>query len=283
MATDNEVADIIGEIESQKSAHDPVEKEESVDTSAEAEESTSEAESKPDSKEESTENEEAQGTGSTDEGDTNNEATSKESDAHSKTDTETSKEDETKTDAVADWKATLPQPPADYSGKEPEVDPETGQITNMTPQEYQQYVEEKTAVNIQKMSYNNAIEGRALDVAEQILPEIKTNPTIRKMVENTRIASILSGNQIDTVQAAQQVKEALGITSDKIQEARTEGANNTKASITVQKNAALETGSTKKAESPDKTKELQKRIARGDDEAFAELLGIIDKKQSETN
>lgn len=278
MATDNEVGDLIAHIESEKSAHDPVENETIAEPKAEGEDSTSESEES-DSKEESTEDEEAQDTGKSDDGESTNEATSEESDAHSKdkTDTKDSKESETKTDAVADWKANLPPPPPDYQGKEPEIDPETGQITNMTPQEYQTYVEEKTKVNIRKDGYNNALEGRALDVAEQILPEIKTNPAVRKMVESTRIASILSGNQIDTVQAAQQVKEALGISSDKLLEAKTEGANNTKASITVQKNAALETGSAKKGEGPDKVKELQKRIARGDDNAFAELLGIIDK------
>lgn len=275
-STSNEVADIIGIIESEKSAHAPVsEKQEPIaEPKAEGAESTSESEdekqkdgsSEPENK---TEQVEAQKTGNPDEGKPSTEATSTESDAHSK---------ENKTDAAPDWKATLPPPPPDYQGKEPEIDPNTGQITNMTPQEYQTYVEEKTKVNLRKDTYNTAVEGRALDVAEQILPEIKTNPTIRKMVENTRIASILSGNQIDTVQAAQQVKEALGITTNKILEAKTEGANNAKASITVQKNAALETGSSKKAESPDRTKELQKRIARGDDLAFAELLDIIDKK-----
>lgn len=274
MATDNEVSDLIAHIESEKSAHDPVEQEEIAEPRAEGAESTSDDEAETTDSQESTDNEEAQDNGTADQGETKTDATSKESDAHSKTDTETPKGDETK---AVDWKATLPPPPPDYQGPEPEVDPETGQITNMTPQQYQQYVEEKTAVNIRKASYNNAIEGRALDIAEQILPEIKTNPTIRKMVENTRIASILSGNQIDTVQAATQVKEALGITDSKLLEAKTEGANNTKASITVQKNAALETGASKKGDSPDKTKELQKRIARGDDEAFAELLGIIDK------
>jgi hypothetical protein len=271
-STSNEVADIIGVIESEQSAHNPVAQEEIADAKAEGAESTPEPEEK--QKEEGspepktkTEDDGQQETGKPDEGKPSTEATPPDPDAHSK---------ETK-DAAPDWKATLPPPPADYAGKEPEVDPATGQITNMSPQEYQQYVQDKTAANMQKISYNNAIEGRALDVAEAILPEIKTNPTIRKMVENARIASILSGNQIDTVQAAQQVKEALGITTNKILEAKTEGANNAKASIEVQKNAALETGASKKGESPDKTKELQKRIARGDDEAFAELLGIIDK------
>jgi hypothetical protein len=270
----NGVADIIGIIESEQSAHDPVKQEEIADAKAEGGDSTPEPEAeKPKedgAKEESktkTEDDGQQETGKPDEGKPSTEATPTESDAHSK---------ENKTDAV-DWKATLPPPPPDYAGKEPEIDPNTGQITNMTPQEYQTYVEEKTGVNMDKRAYNNLVEVRALDAAEQILPDIKTNPNVRLMVQNTRIASILSGNQIDTVQAAKQVAEALGITSEKIQQAKAEGANNTKASIEIQKNAALETGSAKKGESPDKTKELQKRIARGDDLAFAELLDIIDK------
>jgi len=281
MSEPNEVADIISTIEAEQSAHAPVADkadEPIAEPKAEGAESTTEPEekTKTDGAEEAPENKkteeaEKQETGKPDEGNTSNEATSTETEEPSKT--------ENKTDAAADWKATLPPPPPDYQGKEPEIDPETGRITNMSPQEYQTYVEEKTRANLRKDSYNQAVEARALDVAEAILPEIKTNPTIRQMVENTRIASILSGNQIDTVQAAQQVKEALGITTQKIQEAKAEGASNTKASIEIQKNAALETGSSKKAESPDRTKELQKRIARGDDEAFAELLGIIDSKK----
>jgi hypothetical protein len=283
MTTTDEVAGIIGEIESAESAHDPVEQTEISDPKAEGAESensgTTESEDEnknTDSNESNTKTEdvEAQDTGNADKADSKTDATSTETDAHSK-DNETSQE-ENKTDAV-DWKVNLPPPPPDYAGKEPEVDPETGQITNMTPQEYTEYVTEKARVGMRQEAYNNSVETRALDVAEQILPEIKTNPGVRKMVESARIASILSGNAIDTVQAAQQVKEALGITTDKILEAKTEGANNAKASIQVQKNAALETGSAQKGAGPDKVKDLQKRIARGDDLAFAELLGIIDK------
>lgn len=280
MSEPNEVADIISHIEAEQSAHAPVAdkadepiaepKAEGADSTPEPEEKQKDGDESPENKK--TEEAEKQETGKPDEGKPSTEATSTETDEPSKT--------ENKTDAVVpDWKATLPPPPPDYQGKEPEIDPETGRITNMSPQEYQQYVEEKTAANLSKKEYARTVETRALELAETILPEIKTNQTIRKMVENTRIASILTGNEIDTVQAAQQVKEALGITTEKIQEAKAEGANNTKASIEVQKNAALETGSSKKAESPDRTKELQKRIARGDDEAFAELLGIIDSKK----
>lgn len=276
MSTPDEVAGIIGEIESEGSAHDPVEQTEISEPKAEGAESTTEPEDKTKTEtpnEESktnTEDDGKQEPSKPDEGKSSPEATPTEPDAHSK---------DNKTDAVADWKTTLPPPPPDYAGKEPEVDPETGQITNMTPQEYTEYVTEKARVGMRQEAYNNSVETRALDVAEQILPEIKTNPGVRKMVESTRIASILSGNAIDTVQAAQQVKEALGITTDKILEAKTEGANNAKASIEIQKNAKLETGSSKKGESPDKVKELHKRIARGDDLAFAELLDELDKKK----
>jgi hypothetical protein len=242
MSEPNEVADIIGVIESEQSAHNPVEQEKIADAKAEGGDSTPEPEEKQTEetpKEESKTKTEDDGQPAPDKavtGEPGTEATPTETEAHSQ---------ENKTDAAPDWKATLPPPPPEYQGIEPEVN-EEGQITNMTPLEYQKYLEDKTSANMDRKAYNNLVESRALDTAEQILPEIKTNPSVRLMVENTRIASILSGNQIDTVQAAQQVKEALGITTSKILEAKTEGANNAKASIEVQKNAALETGSSQK-------------------------------------
>lgn len=184
---------------------------------------------------------------------------------------EPSKENKTEAE-VADWKKSLPPPPPEYNGPVPEVDDE-GKITNMTPDQYENYLVSRAEARLAQRNYERYIENAALDAAEKILPDIKTNPSIRTLVENARVASIVNGNQIDTVQAAEMVRSALGISPEKISQAKAEGAKNAKASITVQKNASLETSSSRKPEPEDPSNDLVKRINKGDDDAFVELLG----------
>lgn len=183
---------------------------------------------------------------------------------------------ETKTETEIDWKSTLPPAPQPYAGKVPEIN-EDGEITNMTHEEYQQYSKEIIKAELRLEGYGEYVENVALDAAEKILPEIKTNPLIRTLVQNIRVASVINGDPIDSYEAAKQVREALGIAPEKLSEAKAEGVANTKASITIQKNAALETGSGQTAPEKDKVNDLQKRISRGDDDAFAELLDIWDE------
>lgn len=180
--------------------------------------------------------------------------------------TEPSKETQ-KTEAVADddWKTGLPPPPQTYQLIEPQVNDE-GQITNMDAAQYQQYLVERAKSEMRSEMYTQVVENRALDVAEKILPELKTTPLVRQMVQNIRIASIVNGQVMDTVEAAKQVKELLSGSEAK-------GAQNAKASITIQKNAAVETkGATQTKAQPSKTDRLAKRLKAGDDEAFAELF-----------
>lgn len=182
---------------------------------------------------------------------------------------------ENQTEAEFDWKQTLPPPPRPYEGPTPQIDEETGQVTNMTAEEYATYLRESTKAELRVEGYKNYVENAALDAAEKILPEIKTNPSIRALVENIRVASVINGQQIDSYEAAKQVREALGISTQRLQDAKTEGANNAKVSIEVQKNAALETNSSQTGDpEADRIDQLQKRIKRGDDEAFVDLLNI---------
>ncbi len=195
----------------------------------------------------------------------------------SETKTETKTEPlKTETKVEPDWKATLPPPPPEYQGKKPEIDEETGQIKNMTLEEYQAYNRELVKTELRQEAYQDFVEHRSLDAAEQLLPELKSNPSVRAMVENARIASVLMGKPIDSYEAAKQVRDALGIAPAKIAEVKAAAERNAKASITVQKNAALETGSSKASPDTDKIVDLQKRVQRGDDEAFAELLDLWD-------
>jgi len=285
-STDVDLSGVFDTIEAESTAHDPVDQNEVSDAAVaeggEAEDQGEATEQKQteDKKDES----QTEETGQTEEGQT--QTTEGAEDSKTNTESESSEEqtDETsktenKTDAdYTDWKKQLPPPPPDYEGKKPEFNDE-GQIVNMTPQEYLDYVKAEAVVANRKDSYANLVENRAFDIAEQILPDIKTNTAVRQLVENTRTASILRGQEIDTVQAAIAVRDALGLSSQKIEQAKqegfTEGDQNAKVKIEESKNAALETGSSQRRSDnkPDKTAELQKRIARGDDNAFAELIG----------
>jgi hypothetical protein len=176
--------------------------------------------------------------------------------------TETKKEAEPE----VDWKATLPPPPPAFDIAPPQVN-EEGQITNMNAEEYQQYIVEKAKAEMRQEAYASAVENRALDEAEKILPEIKTDPKVRAMIQNIRTASIISGQQVDSFEAAKQVKELLS-------GYKALGANNAKTQITITKNSAIETqGSSQKKAAPSKDKNLEKRLKAGDDSAFEELFG----------
>lgn len=173
-----------------------------------------------------------------------------------------------------DWKATLPPAPIKPELVEPQYDPETGQLTNMTPQQFMAYTVAMSTYGAQKATYEATAEVQALQAAEQILPEIKTNEAIRKMVMNTRVASIMNGEAIDSYEAAKQVREALGISPTKLAEAKAEGANNAKVHIEVQKQAAIGQPSTsgQDAKKTSSDKKFMSRLKRGDDSAMEELL-----------
>jgi hypothetical protein len=195
---------------------------------------------------------------------------------------------ETKTDTPAeaeeiDWTATLPPPPPIYKGIAPEIDEETGQLKNMTALEYAQYIQDKTLNAAEQRSYVQLVENRALEAAEKILPDIKTSPAVRTLVENTRTASIINGQQIDSYEAAKIVREALGLAPERLAkataEARTQGAQSAKVSIEVQKRSQVETGgATQKPKAPSKADKLDKRLKAGDDSAFAELFTIMEEE-----
>jgi hypothetical protein len=183
-----------------------------------------------------------------------------------KTETETPQ-----AETEVDWKTTLPPAPVPYQGPTPEVD-ENGQLTNMTAQEYAQYIQESTKSEWRQEMYTQHVENRSLDEAEKLLPELKTDPVVRSMVQNIRIASVINGEAVDTYEAAKQVKALLS-------NYKTLGAQNAKTQITIQKNAAVETqGATQKKAAPNRADKLDKRLKSGDDTAFAELFDIMSEE-----
>lgn len=274
MPATDEVSGVFSVIDSESVAHEPVEQEQVSDT-AKAEGSESEtadnSEVEAEAKAEEKESEVKDESGKSEEGQTETNTNTKE---------EPSKTETKEQEDFLDWKDTLPTPPPPYQGKVPEYD-EDGLITNMTNQEYQNFIIGKATEAANFTNYNALVEQRSLDAAEKVLPEMKTDKNIRQLVQNVRLGSLVGENNLDNVQAAQLVRDALGLAPSKIAAAKTEGANNAKASVTIQKAAALETGSsqTKTTGEGEKITDLQKRIAKGDDLAFAELLGVLESRK----
>lgn len=189
---------------------------------------------------------------------------------------------ETKTEEAEtvddNWKVTIPPAPAPFAFPEPQVN-EEGQIVNMGPEQYQQYLVERAKYEMRTELYHQNVENKALDAAEKILPELKTNPSVRKLVESTRTASILNGQQIDSYEAAKLVRDALGLSADRLAKAKAEGEQSAKTSITIQKRSTIESrGSSQAKPTASTTDKLAKRLRQGDDEAFAELFESWDKE-----
>ena len=212
-------------------------------------------------------NEEAtEETGQTQTPETNEAETNTETNTETQTsETETETKVEPSQKEEIDWRTTLPPPPAPYAGPKPEVN-EDGSVTNMTPEQYTQYLKEEAKSEMRQEMYVQHVENRALDEAEKVLPEIKTNPEVRRMVEDIRVASVITGKQLDSYEAAKQVANMLsGV--------RAEGAQNAKTSITVQKAAALDSPSNQTIDEDSVAdKRLSKRLKAGDPDAFIELM-----------
>jgi hypothetical protein len=203
-------------------------------------------------------------------------------DAPSNTETET--KTEVATTPEGDEVTFSPVQPPQFNSPVPHYNA-NGEIDNMTPQQYERYITERAKHEMRVETWMQDSENKALDAAEKILPEIRTSPAIRQMVENARIAAVLRNESLNSFEAAKLVKEALGLTNvtQKLSlaraEGKAEGAKSAKVSIQRQKAATVETkgSATKKSEAPARDRQLSKRLQMGDDSAFAELFDEWDK------
>jgi hypothetical protein len=162
-----------------------------------------------------------------------------------------------------DWKNALPTAPAALTLEPPKPD-EFGQID---PLEYTTYVTERAKAEMRQEQYSQLVITRSFEEAEKVLPELKTNPQVQALVRDTFYAQIANGDPTVVVEIARNIKSLLN-------GSKAQGAQNTKTHIEVQKNAAVETkGATqKKATTPVKDKNLDKRLQKGDTSAFEELM-----------
>jgi hypothetical protein len=168
---------------------------------------------------------------------------------------------ETKTDAV-DWTANLPTAPEDKEILPPEPDAD-GKVDL---EAYADYLEARTEYKSKLNQYNDQVLEVAFAEVERVLPEVKDNEGLQKMLRNTLLSS---NDPQDMVDAANGVRAEI----DKVAaESKAAGVNSTKASITIQKNAAVETGATQVKPDTSKADNLDKRLKANDDSAFEELM-----------
>jgi hypothetical protein len=176
--------------------------------------------------------------------------------------TETQTEAETPSDY--DWMAELPQAPETVEIKPPQPD-EYGQID---PVAYADYVEARVDQKNKLDNYNKEVITKSFEAVEKILPEVKSDPSLQTAIRSVYLAN---RNPVEVVDLARSFRKAFDANR---QTGKTEGIKSAKTSITVQKNAAVETKSpTQKTQSSSpKNDNLTKRLARGDTSAFEELM-----------
>lgn len=164
-----------------------------------------------------------------------------------------------------DWKNNLPPDPGDFTIEPPKPD-DLGQID---PKEYGDYIRQQIRHDSKVEEYNARLITATFDNVEKILPEIKDNPAYQAAIRNTYYGTL---NADDTVNLAKELRASI----DKIAgESKSAGIQSAKTSISIQKNAAVETKGATQKKSPDSTKSdnLTKRLQKNDTSAFEELMG----------
>lgn len=182
------------------------------------------------------------------------------------TSTEATSQTNTETQTEADdWKDGLPPDPGDFNIEPPKPD-ELGQID---PKEYGDYIRAQIRHENKVDEYNAKLITATFDTVEKILPEIKTNPAYQAAIRNTYYGTLSAD---DTVSLARELRSSIDQVASTNKSA---GIQSAKTSITVQKNAAVESKGATQKKSPDSTKSdnLTKRLQKNDTSAFEELMG----------
>ena len=174
-------------------------------------------------------------------------------------------ENNAETEADQDWKSHLPPDPGEFNLEPPKPD-EFGQID---PNEYGNYLKAQIRHESKVEEYNARVITATFDTVEKILPEVKDNAAFQAAIRNTFYNTL---NADDTVNLAKELRSSI----DKVKgESKAAGAQAAKTSISIQKNAAVESkGATRKSSKSDsKSDNLSKRLQRNDTSAFEELMG----------
>lgn len=192
--------------------------------------------------------------------------TEAEEDTNTESTTDATSQTNTETETVADdWKASLPADPGEFTLEPPKPD-ELGQID---PKEYGDYIRAQIRYENKVEEYNAKLITATFDTVEKILPEIKEDPALQAAIRNTYYGTL---NADETVNVAKSLRASL----DKVASTnKSAGIQSAKTSITIQKQAAVESKGATQKKSPDSTKSdnLSKRLAKNDTSAFEELMG----------
>lgn len=176
--------------------------------------------------------------------------------------TEQTQKEETKIEIPAfDWGAFLPD--TTKVAAEPTPD-EEGRID---PDQYKRHIIDSAKAELRaEQAFGEQITAQ-LSEAENILPEMKTNPALAGLVQSSAAAAALEGKPIDLIGAARTLSDILS--------AR-EAAGNANATVSIETQSAASIGGGSTTTAPDMTrgKALEARINAGDNDAVVELLDI---------
>lgn len=179
--------------------------------------------------------------------------------------TDATSQTNTETEVADNWKETLPPDPGDFTLEPPKPD-ELGQID---PKEYGDYIRAQIRYENKVEEYNAKLITATFDTVEKILPEIKDDPALQAAIRNTYYGTL---NADETVAVAKSLRSSL----DKVAStSKSAGIQSAKTSITIQKNAAVESKGATQKKSPDTSRSdnLTKRLQKNDTSAFEELMG----------
>ena len=167
--------------------------------------------------------------------------------------TDATSQTNTETDTVADdWKNSLPPDPGEFTLEPPKPD-DYGQID---PKEYGDYIRAQIRHENRVEEYNAKLITATFDTVEKILPEIKDNAAYQAAIRNTYYGTLSAD---DTVNLAKELRASI----DKVAgENKAAGVQSAKTSITIQKNAAVESKGATQKKSPDTSRSdnLTKRL-----------------------
>lgn len=185
--------------------------------------------------------------------------------------------DETPSEEPVEPSQAAPQEPTedpaqieqiDWTQFLPEVEaqplPEVGEDGLIDPTEYAESLKSQIMSEVMDTLKFNQNEAKSWQAAEQVLPEIRTNPELRQLVYNTRVGDIANGGQGDAVAAATAIKNLMS-------SERAAGQAQEQTSVTIQKAAALETGAQVNA-APATNNDYLSRLKAGDQSVTVNLV-----------
>lgn len=106
---------------------------------------------------------------------------------------------------------------------------------------------------------------RQVSQAEEILPQMKTNPRVAELVKNQAMVAAQEGKPLDIVGAAK-------VIADEFNVVRAEAATNANVSVEIQDNAVVGGGTNAPSQADADRRAIEQRVNSGDENAILEVL-----------